>query len=86
MPSKKGRLTPSKKFGDELKKMADEIVKEANGLTCADCPYSTFYPGGSGYCFKFVNPLNGEFLRTSKRAPACKRHPDYDLLRKTAKL
>ena len=73
--AEKGIGVPKKKFRALLKRMVEEIRENARGITCEDCPHSTLFPGGTGYCHRFVNEYTGEFLRTSARAPACDRHP-----------
>jgi hypothetical protein len=73
--AKGGKGVPEKKFRALLKKMVAEIRENARGITCEDCPFSTLFPGGTGYCHRFVDEYTGEFLRTSSKAPACDHHP-----------
>jgi len=77
MGEKAVKLEPekAKPFSDKLKDMVEDIRKNAEGITCEDCEYVNLFPGGNGYCHKFVDEFSGTFLRTSAGAPACDHHP-----------
>jgi hypothetical protein len=70
----------TKSFKEKLDEAVEAIKANAQGVTCEDCPFATFYPGGSGMCHKATS-ITGEFLKTSTRAPACDDHPRLKALK-----
>ena len=79
--STEARGSSTKTTDDKAGEIAKAIIAEAEGITCKDCPFATFYPGGTGYCHRATDLFTGEFLRTSERAPACKHHPRLKALK-----
>lgn len=71
MPRARKKDEPPKDYKD----FAEKIKERAKGIVCEDCPFVNWFPAATwGKCQKNVS-ITGEFLETSKSAPACKHHP-----------
>ena len=63
------------------KEFVSKLREKTKGITCATCPYAIWFkPATWGDCTKNVNEFTGRFSQTSKKAPACRQHPEVQEL------
>lgn len=65
-------------FQEKLQKMRDDIVEEADGVTCDSCNSAVFDCGDVGYCKEPENThvLHGGPITISRWAPRCRRYQE----------
>lgn len=64
------------KFDEKLERVKDEIIEEAQGITCLTCEHARFDCGNVGYCAckGNVHVLHGTQITISSWAPKCAKY------------
>lgn len=62
-------------FEEKLEQIKDEIIEEADGVTCEECAHAEFDCGDIGYCKEKTNisPIHGGQITISLWAPKCSK-------------